>query len=221
MSIWPGGESTNAKGTIDWAGGLIDWTSSNADIKANGYYYATVGEVKISCYQTQSNPGTNSGKSYVYTNAAGTNNTVSNTDKPTVLKSLLGTGTNMTADYPSVVASVVSKSGSTPTPSAELAQIPGLSGAGPGNDGHSDPDSNASAAAANPASPAATIAGTGSSDSSASAPSTGGTGSTSCSGGFCQGGSTTTKSMAGGRQAGVMAMGAVLSALMGVVMVVL
>jgi hypothetical protein len=49
------------------------------------------------------------------------------TNDNTVLKSLLGTGTNMSANYPSAASSA---SGSTQT--SNLATIPGLSGAGPG-----------------------------------------------------------------------------------------
>src|SRR5271167_1945279 len=37
LSIWPGGASGQAQGTIDWAGGPIDW--SNSDIQQAGYYY--------------------------------------------------------------------------------------------------------------------------------------------------------------------------------------
>merc|ERR1712098_962429 len=36
LSLWPGGLPTNGKGTIDWAGGLVDF-DNNVDIKNNGY----------------------------------------------------------------------------------------------------------------------------------------------------------------------------------------
>ncbi|KAH8816223.1 concanavalin A-like lectin/glucanase domain-containing protein [Xylogone sp. PMI_703] len=156
LSLWPGGLSTNAQGTIDWAGGPINWNSQ--DIKNNGYYYATFAEVTISCYNAQSPPGTNSGTSYTYNSPLGLNNTVVDGDKPTVLKSLLGTGTNMSADYPHAPSS---SSGSKTNPSAsaspsasDLATIPGLSGAGPGTDGHpadSGDDSSGSSSASSPA----------------------------------------------------------------------
>ncbi|KAI1410628.1 hypothetical protein F5Y13DRAFT_167569 [Hypoxylon sp. FL1857] len=123
LSIWPGGSEKNAKGTIDWAGGLIDWDSD--DIKKDGYYYATVGEVSIECYKTNSPPGTNSGKSYTYDNVKATNDTVQDGNKDTVLKSLLGTGLDMDKDYPS--------SASASQTTQEV--IPGLSGGGPGTNG--------------------------------------------------------------------------------------
>ncbi|KAI0541851.1 glycoside hydrolase family 16 protein [Xylaria digitata] len=123
LSIWPGGAASNGQGTIDWAGGPIDWDSDT--IKKDKYYYASVGEVSIECYKTDSAPGTNSGKSYTYNNWLGTNNTVIDGNKNTILKSLLGSGLDMNADYPSA-------SGSAQT-SQEV--IPGLSGGGPGTNG--------------------------------------------------------------------------------------
>ncbi|KAI0006379.1 hypothetical protein F4779DRAFT_24485 [Xylariaceae sp. FL0662B] len=122
LSIWPGGAASNGEGTIEWAGGPIDWNSDA--IKKDGYYYATVGEVNIECYKTDKAPGTNSGKSYTYDNAKGTNDTVQNGDKDTVLKSLLGTGLDMDKDFPSASAS-----------QSTQAVIPGLSGGGPGTNG--------------------------------------------------------------------------------------
>ncbi|KAI1454886.1 hypothetical protein F4805DRAFT_297333 [Annulohypoxylon moriforme] len=141
LSIWPGGSDKNAKGTVDWAGGPIDWNS--ADIKKDGYYYATVGEVSIECYKTDKAPGTNSGKSYTYNNAKATNDTVEDGDSNTVLKSLLGTGLDMDKDLPS---------SSSASQSAQEV-IPGLSGGGPGTNGQaaggsSDSDSATSAGSA-------------------------------------------------------------------------
>lgn len=132
LSLWPGGLASNAAGTIEWAGGEIDWNSQ--DIKDNGYYYVTFKDVKIECY----NPPSGAKKegsgsvSYIYDNAAGLESNVVMTDKPTVLKSFLGTGTNMTADYPK--SSTKSASGSEPS-SSDIATIPGLSGAGTGASG--------------------------------------------------------------------------------------
>ncbi|GAB1321029.1 putative glycosidase CRH2 [Madurella fahalii] len=93
ISIWPGGLATNAKGTIDWAGGEIDWNSD--EIQNYGYYFATFAEVTVECYKTNTPPGTNRGVSYYYNDIAGTNDTVVDSNRPTVLKSLLGTGTDM------------------------------------------------------------------------------------------------------------------------------
>lgn len=40
FSLWPGGSTLNGLGTIEWAGGEIDWDSQ--DIQDFGYYYAYV-----------------------------------------------------------------------------------------------------------------------------------------------------------------------------------
>lgn len=103
LSIWPGGLASNGQGTIDWAGGLIDWDSQ--DIQQYGYDYAQFEYVTVDCFNATSPPGTNTGVSYYYNNAAATNNTVVDGDKPTVLKSLLGTGTNMSAALPAGASS--------------------------------------------------------------------------------------------------------------------
>lgn len=42
LSLWPAGLASNGEGTIDWAGGLVNWDSS---AMSNGYYYAMVKEV--------------------------------------------------------------------------------------------------------------------------------------------------------------------------------
>ena len=42
LSLWPAGLSTNAEGTIEWAGGLVNW---NSPAMANGYFYAQVASV--------------------------------------------------------------------------------------------------------------------------------------------------------------------------------
>lgn len=48
MSLWPGGDSANGLGTIEWAGGDINWDSE--DIKKNGYYYAYLKDVQVTTY---------------------------------------------------------------------------------------------------------------------------------------------------------------------------
>ena len=178
LSLWPGGLASNGQGTIDWAGGLVDWNSQ--DIQNNGYYYATFESVTISCFNATSAPGTNTGTSYTYNNAAGTNNTVVDGDQPTVLKSLLGTGTNMSLGEPSGTSSGA-------TSSATVQTIPGLSGSGPGTDNHAGGSSGSSSSVVS-------IAGSATGSSSGSAA----TSSSSSGGGFSQGGgssgSTSSKS---------------------------
>lgn len=46
LSLWPAGLSSNGQGTIDWAGGLVDWDSPYMQ---NGYYYAKVTDVVSHC----------------------------------------------------------------------------------------------------------------------------------------------------------------------------
>ena len=131
LSLWPGGLPTNGKGTIEWAGGLVDWNSPYmANAGGSKYYYATFSEVDIQCYDPPPGANQQGSKSYIYTDSSATNNTVEITNDNTVLKSLLGTGTNMSANYPSGASSA---SGSSQT--SDLATIPGLSGAGPGTNG--------------------------------------------------------------------------------------
>lgn len=129
LSLWPAGLSKNGDGTVAWAGGLIDWHS--VDVQKNGYYYAMFHDVKVQCYNAPSDAKSTGSKSYSYTGKDGTESDVSVTNDPTILKSLLGTGTDMDKDFPSAAAS---SSGSAPT-SSNVATVPGLTGAGPGTDG--------------------------------------------------------------------------------------
>lgn len=46
IAIWPGGNENNHPGTIEWAGGRIDWQNS-PDILENGQFYAKVKEMHI------------------------------------------------------------------------------------------------------------------------------------------------------------------------------
>lgn len=102
----------------------------------NGYYYAMVSDVNVQCYDPPSGANTPGSKAYVYTDAAGTNNTVEITDSLVVLKGLSGTG-----EDPGVDTSTQTVSGSKPSATPE--SIPGVSGAGARGD-----DTSGSAAAA-------------------------------------------------------------------------
>ncbi|KAK3944388.1 concanavalin A-like lectin/glucanase domain-containing protein [Diplogelasinospora grovesii] len=127
ISIWPGGADTNAPGTIQWAGGPIDWNS--AEIKNNGYYFATFGQIEVECYNASSPPGTNKHVSYTYNDISATNNTVVDGDKPTILKSFAGSGLDMNAGGSSASGS----SGTATASSAPVASVPGGTAAGPGS----------------------------------------------------------------------------------------
>ncbi|CCT68864.1 probable cell wall glucanase (Utr2) [Fusarium fujikuroi] len=93
LSLWPGGKEGNAEGTVAWAGGPIDWDAP--DIQKSGYYFATFSDVEIECYNAKSGPGTNSGTSYWYKDAAGTNDTIVDGDKRHTIASLMATGEDM------------------------------------------------------------------------------------------------------------------------------
>ena len=94
MSIWPAGQASNAEGTIAWAGGEINWDSE--DIKNEGYYYATVGQVDIQCYSPPSGTTQTGNSSYVYTSDAALEANVEITGNSTVLSSLAASGLHMT-----------------------------------------------------------------------------------------------------------------------------
>lgn len=102
--------------------------------------------VTVDCYNATSAPGTNTGVSYTYNNAVGTNNTVINGKKSTILQSLLGTGTNVSAGLLGSSASATAQT------------IPGLSGAGPGTDGHASDAASSGASATGSATSAASAA---------------------------------------------------------------
>ncbi|KAF3484102.1 UTR2 protein [Arthroderma uncinatum] len=127
LSLWPAGLSTNGKGTVDWAGGLVDWKSE--DIQKNGYYYAAFDSVTIECYDPPKSAKVEGSKSYIYTDRSGLEGSVKITNKDTVLKSFLGNGQDMNKDYPSAT-----KGPNAPSQTSDVAVIPGLSGAGPGLD---------------------------------------------------------------------------------------
>lgn len=127
LSLWPAGLPTNGEGTIEWGGGLVDW---NSEYMSNSYYYAAFSEVKMQCYAPPPGANVQGDVSYTYDNVAATNDTVVVGNKPTVLKSLLGSGTDMDADYPSASAS-----GSGSAQTSEVATVPGMTGAGPGTNG--------------------------------------------------------------------------------------
>lgn len=139
LSLWPGGLATNGKGTIDWAGGLINWDDD--EIKKNGYFYAMVRDVTVECYTA---PGANgNGKvSYKYQDMKKVNTSVVLSNDRTYLKSFLATGEDQDKEVPkasSVATTIVStdKAGKPTTVVSTIAPtdssvgtVPGLDGAG-------------------------------------------------------------------------------------------
>jgi beta-glucanase (GH16 family) len=112
LSLWPAGLPTNAKGTVDWAGGEIDWESP---YMKNGYYYANIESVSIECYDAPPMAKKSGNKAYKYTDSAGTNNTVEISNDLVILGSLMGTG-----EEPGEAP----KSGD-PVPTKDIAMVPG------------------------------------------------------------------------------------------------
>lgn len=143
LSLWPGGLASNLQGTIDWAGGEIDWDSS--DIQNYGYYFATFSEVDIECYNASTPPGTNLKTSYYYNDISCTNNTVVDSDKPHIIGSLSATGLDMNKGKKATKSSSSNKSSASSADdsaeSTEAASIPGGSNGSSGDD-HSEDNSS-------------------------------------------------------------------------------
>ena len=137
LSLWPAGSTKNGQGTIAWAGGLVDWNAQ--DPSTVGYYYAMIKDVNVDCYPAPDGVNKTGSKSYIYTAKSGTNDSVAITDDNTVLKSLLGSGTDMNADYPHASASGTAGAAAA---TSDVATVPGLTGAGPGTNGHPGNDGN-------------------------------------------------------------------------------
>lgn len=115
MSLWPAGQASNAKGTIDWAGGEIDWDSE--DIKDKGYYYTTIGQVDVECYDPPSEAKKSGNTSYIYTGESAMEADISITGNDTTLGSLGATGLDMDlgANSSSSASATGSSGGSVPT----------------------------------------------------------------------------------------------------------
>ncbi|BFZ64722.1 putative glycosidase CRH2 [Saitoella coloradoensis] len=96
LSIWPGGASSNAEGTIAWAGGAIDWDSQ--DIQDYGYYYTMVKNVTIECYDPPSNVTRVGDTAYWFDpNGSYLADDVIITGNATTIQNILDTGLNRTA----------------------------------------------------------------------------------------------------------------------------
>ncbi|KAF3935336.1 Beta-glucanase [Dactylella cylindrospora] len=155
LSLWPGGLATNGKGTIDWAGGLIDWDGD--DIQKYGYYFAMIREVTVECYDPPSGASGSGTTSYKWKDGNAVNTSVELSNARTNLKSFLGSGTDLDAELPDAVSStktVVSTDSagkattivSTVEPTgSSVGTVPGLDGAGfDSGDLHNEDDGSGS-----------------------------------------------------------------------------
>jgi beta-glucanase (GH16 family) len=64
LSIWPAGIEGSPKGTVDWAGGMINW--DDPDYKAAGHFYVVVKQVSVKCTNAQPVAANSNITSYVY-----------------------------------------------------------------------------------------------------------------------------------------------------------
>ncbi|GMF02359.1 unnamed protein product [Ambrosiozyma monospora] len=124
ISIWPGGDSSNAAGTIAWAGGLVDWDAE--EFEDPGYLYAMLDSVEVECYDPPSGTEKNGTKSYVYTKNQKdwTSDTVMITDEDTIIGDLNASGLDKKLkdendDEEEEESSKSSKSGSSKTKSSD------------------------------------------------------------------------------------------------------
>lgn len=97
FSLWPGGDSSNGLGTIEWAGGEINWDSQ--DIEKYGYYYAFVKNIKIEAYdmpdfveKIHSEEGGDDFNAFLYNSTDGNEDNIYLTNRKTWLGSGKATG---------------------------------------------------------------------------------------------------------------------------------
>jgi len=64
LSLWPAGITGTAQGTVDWAGGMINW--NDPDYVSAGHFYALVKSVSIKCLGSQPVAANSNITSYVY-----------------------------------------------------------------------------------------------------------------------------------------------------------
>jgi hypothetical protein len=138
LSLWPGGLPSNGEGTIEWAGGLVDWDS---EYMQNGYYFAQVKDIKVECYDPPKGDDSGSNKAYYYTSTAGTEGDVAIGTNNTIIGSFQATGDDPNKGAPSPVSdskssSTSSSSKKTSTATVVPESVPGMSGGGAaGNSG--------------------------------------------------------------------------------------
>ncbi|KAI5953131.1 UTR2 [Candida jiufengensis] len=98
FSLWPGGDPSNGQGTIEWAGGEIDWNAE--DIQKYGYFYAHVKEIHVETRDLPANVSMKDGNStnyddyhaFLYDSTAGNEENIYLTNKKTWLGSDKATG---------------------------------------------------------------------------------------------------------------------------------
>lgn len=167
LSLWPAGTTKSGQGTIDWAGGLINWNSQ--DVQTNKYFYSMYKEVNVKCYSAPSDATGTGTVSYKYSKADGLEGDINLTNNPTVLGSFLADGTDMNKGKPNPSSTSSSKKGESATPApSNLATVPGVSGAG-GSDGTGVGGDSGSGSGSNSGSGSGSDSGSGTSSASGTA----------------------------------------------------
>ncbi|KAK4058560.1 hypothetical protein OIO90_000004 [Microbotryomycetes sp. JL221] len=83
MSVWPAGIAGTSQGTIDWAGGMIDWDSS--EYTQQGYFASYVQWVSVQCYDGLDLPF-EQGNSNSSSSSSSSNSTSSSTNSSRLAK---------------------------------------------------------------------------------------------------------------------------------------
>lgn len=90
LSLWPGGSDVNPEGTVEWAGGPIDWNMP--EFSDPGYLYVTVKDMTIKCGDVPDGTSTSGSKAYKFKGDGLTSADVEITDDNTTLASYEGVG---------------------------------------------------------------------------------------------------------------------------------
>lgn len=125
LGIWPGGDKNQGEGTIEWAGGEIDWDSE--DIKKDGYYSFAVKEVDVTCYDPPSDTKKSGSKSYKFTNTNGLGSDVEITDDDHILHDMKNSGNDNTSQSIPDATGVQSKTKSSKKSKSTSESIPDAS----------------------------------------------------------------------------------------------
>lgn len=97
FSIWPAGDPTkNAPGTVEWAGGDIDWNAK--DFSDPGYLFVALDTIDVVCYDPPSDAQVKGNTSYIYDGNGFLQSNVIVSDKETWMKDLGRTGFNTGQD---------------------------------------------------------------------------------------------------------------------------
>jgi beta-glucanase (GH16 family) len=115
LSVWPGGASNQGEGTIQWAGGPINWNAP--DLTDPGYYFVEIESVTVDCYDPPSGANVTGSKSYIYTNQDGFQQDVAITNDDTVIQ-----GVNSSAIGP-IVSQVAVETHEVASATASLAAV--------------------------------------------------------------------------------------------------